>query len=68
MTSKLEVPPTDREPRCANCGTTGADFAHHGRAFCCECMSALCSWLLDGGTVDSPGLFAWVYADTAITT
>lgn len=45
--------------RCAHCEARLADdpFTWRGLNFCCECMSALTSWLLDGGTTEDPALF-----------
>ena len=45
--------------RCSNCDTRrdGPPFWYADRPWCCECMSALCSWFLDGGTVTDPDLF-----------
>jgi hypothetical protein len=45
--------------RCEHCETRlDVPFEYGGHRFCCECMSALCSWLLDGGQVEAPELFA----------
>jgi hypothetical protein len=48
--------------RCHHCGTrTGDDpFIYRGFEFCCECMSALCSWFLDGGMSEAPEMFAYL--------
>jgi hypothetical protein len=45
---------------CWLCGARlgGDPFQFRDLALCCECMSALCSWLLDGGLVENPELFA----------
>jgi hypothetical protein len=53
----------DTRAKCDNCGGRGADFAHNGHDFCAECMSALISWLLDGGITEDPEIFAWVYIE-----
>lgn len=48
--------------RCEQCGTRldGPPFDYRGHSLCCECMSAFCSWLLDGGMAEDPDLFAWL--------
>lgn len=52
---------------CDHCGSKhGADFLFHGSRFCCECMSSLTSWLLDGGMVEEPDLFAYVLDDDLV--
>jgi hypothetical protein len=43
--------------RCEHCGAGGADFAYKGHALCCECMSELTSWFLDGGMAEAPEQF-----------
>jgi hypothetical protein len=44
-------------PGCEHCGHRGADFSYRGHHYCCECMSELTSWLLDGGIVENPDQF-----------
>jgi hypothetical protein len=46
--------------RCRFCETRLGEYPFHygDLLFCCECMSALCSWFLDGGTVTDPDMFA----------
>lgn len=46
--------------KCTECGTRLADdeFRYRDHPLCCECMSALCSWFLDGGMVEAPDQFA----------
>lgn len=43
-----------------------AEFTYLDRPFCCGCMSAICSWLLDGGVREDPALFASLYVDPAV--
>jgi hypothetical protein len=52
--------PSANEHRCEHCDSRGADFTYHGHRFCCECMSELCSWLLDGGMAEHPDQFAYL--------
>jgi hypothetical protein len=33
-----------------------------GADFCCNCMSMLCSWFLDGGVTEDPEIFAYIDA------
>lgn len=52
--------------KCEHCDSRlneGDSFIHRGHHLCCECMSMLCSWLLDGGTVEEPELFPWARTD-----
>ncbi len=47
---------------CGHCGNRIEDskpFEYGGHEFCCECMNSLTSWLLDGGTLTDPELFAY---------
>jgi hypothetical protein len=44
-------------------GRRQAEFSFRDHWFCCECMSALCSWFLDGGTIEEPDMFANVLND-----
>lgn len=46
--------------RCDECGTRldAHPFRYDDWSFCCECMAALCSWFLEGGTVEDPNMFA----------
>jgi hypothetical protein len=46
--------------KCAHCGTRlrNDEFRYRDMPLCCECMSALCSWFLDGGMAEVPELFA----------
>lgn len=46
--------------RCSHCDTRGGDFAYKDQPLCCECMTELCSWFLDGGQVEAPDLFAYL--------
>lgn len=51
--------------RCYHCNThitNDDEFTYRGRQFCMNCASALISWMLDGGMVDEPKLFAYVFA------
>ena len=49
---------------CDHCEQTReADFSYNGHLLCCECMSELCSWFLDGGMVDNPEQFAYLLTD-----
>lgn len=45
--------------KCDHCSTriAGEPFTHEGLSLCCECMSELCSWLLDGGFLANPDQF-----------
>ena len=49
--------------KCDHCGATGADFGYNGSTLCCECMSELCSWFLDGGWRENPDQFAYLISD-----
>lgn len=46
--------------RCAHCDTrlSGNEFSYQGQPLCCECMSTLTSWFLDGGQCENPDQFA----------
>lgn len=55
------LPDPTRTP-CDHCGSSGGDFRHHEHNFCCECISALTSWLLEG-VADDPELFSYVYGE-----
>lgn len=44
---------------CEHCGTGRQEFFFNGHGFCCECMSELCSWFLDGGCFENLGQFAY---------
>lgn len=44
--------------KCDHCDGRGADFIYEGHRLCCECMSAFTSWILDGGMVEAPDMFA----------
>lgn len=48
---------------CEHCGSPGADFSYEGHDLCCECMSAFISWILDGGMVEEPEMFAFMIED-----
>lgn len=45
--------------RCTHCDThlEGDPFTYRHHAYCCACMSELCSWLLDGGVDHHPDQF-----------
>lgn len=47
--------------KCEHCDQErDPEFSYNGHRFCCECMSELCSWFLDGGQVENPDQFAYV--------
>jgi len=53
--------------RCEHCDTRIEDnkpFKYEGFDFCCECMSAFCSWFLDGGIAADPEQFGYVEASS----
>jgi hypothetical protein len=54
--------------RCECCalGIHRQQFTYDGHALCCECMSALCSWFLDGGQVEAPEMFADIVETEAV--
>jgi hypothetical protein len=41
-------------------GSDPTPFRYGDWSFCCECMSQLCSWFLDGGITADPELFAYL--------
>lgn len=52
--------------KCDGCGTRldeGDEFVHRGSRLCAECTGAFVSWLLDGGQLAEPDLWAWVLDD-----
>ncbi len=46
--------------KCEHCEARNPEFSYLGHAFCCECMSELCSWFLDGGQQENPEQFAYI--------
>lgn len=46
--------------KCEHCETriSGKPFDHNGHHLCCECMSELTSWFLDGGMIANPVQFS----------
>lgn len=46
--------------RCDDCETRLDEhpFRYGDTLLCCHCMAGLCSWFLEGGTVEDPELFA----------
>lgn len=51
---------------CCDCGAhfaEGDTFTYRDLHFCAECISALVSWLLDGGTSEEPDQYLWLFPD-----
>ena len=67
--SRTVIEPIPGSGKCDHCEGTGADFDFNGHQFCCECMSELTSWILDGGMVENPDQFAYVLSpnDSSVT-
>ena len=57
---RLGPPHHGQNVTCDHCDTRldqHDNFVYRGHNYCCQCMSALCSWFLDGGFITDPDMF-----------
>lgn len=54
----------ERSGECENCDSRGSMFRlPTGHDFCFDCTQVYISWEIEGGRVDDPEMFAWLWQD-----